>query len=158
MAALDSATPDRITGRRVSMYDGFAVAASLLPQGQKFSVAARKELMRTHSDAYMQLDQATRPGYARRAMDRDHTRLSGMKARRRALQDEADLVQLRAEAELASRNPWRMSSCKMFAADRSQLEALLASVDFSRSKVQALRATSRQAPLIQDTRSRLSLS
>ena len=61
MSALDSATPGRISGRHVFLSDCFAVAASLLPfLGQKPSVEARKELMRTHSDAYMQLGQASR--------------------------------------------------------------------------------------------------
>ena len=71
MSALDSATPGRISGRHVCLSDCFAVAASLLPQGQKLSVDARKECMRAHSDAYMQLDQARRSGYSQRVCKSD---------------------------------------------------------------------------------------
>ena len=156
--AVSRMRPRCITGRHIFLADCFSVASSLLGAGDQISPESRKELMRTHTEAFMELDIDTRTAYAMRAKTKVEDRHYALCQQRRALQDEVDLLTMRAEDDMASQNPWRLSSCKFSQEDKRRMEVLWQDSRFSRSKVEELRKQASVAPPIQDIMYRMAIS
>ena len=150
--------PAKVSGRHIYLRECMAMARRTSEaHGGSFALGTRQQIMRRHSEEYLQLSLAARATYERMAAADQRGKLQEIQENVLHVNARVDLLEERAKAEIARQNPFRLRHCAFDSDEVDYFAAEARSSKYGDSVVDRLRKAAADAPSI-DLIQRLEIS